>query len=271
MGGKRSAKGREEPRIGERSFTITTWEPVDLTRALVVIGFPGAGLVGSIATAHLVDSLDLREVGAVVSSDLPPTAIVKDGVARSPIRIYLGDLQCGPGGDCEQLCVVHSDIAPKTGLLTLLAHALITWAKTQGARGVVCLEGFRKSGQGGKEEVPVLGIASDQKGRRLLEQLSISALPDGIATGIGGVALYAARSQGLPALCLVAESVANLPDARGAARLLRRLQPLVPLVSIDEEPLYEAARAFEEEYERQVEESRQAARDISQRADLMYG
>ena len=265
----RKTGGKSRARIPE-SFTFATWEPLDLSQALVVVGFPSVGLVGSIATSHLAESLKLQEVGAVTSPNLPPTAVVADGVALSPIRIYLGNVVCGPEGDCQQLCVVHSDVAPKAEFVTPLATALVAWAKERGVRGIVCLEGL-KSQEGGDEDVPVFGAASDPQGRRLLGKLQVPPLEDGLLTGIGGVALYAARAQGVPALCLLAESRTDLPDARGAARLLERLHPFVPLVPIDERPLYEQARAFEAEFQKQLERSKRAANDLSNRADLMYG
>lgn len=186
-------------------FSVVTWEPVDLRQALMVVGFPGIGLVGSIATAYLQRSLHLREVGSVVSSAFPPAAVVSDGVCTSPVRIFLGDVVCGQDGGCEQLCVVHSDIAPKSGAVAGLAHAIVSWAKERGARQLVCLEGFKTDGPRA-EEVHVFGTVNDPGGRKFLAQLGVSSMEDGLFTGIGGVALYAARAVGLPALCLLAES-----------------------------------------------------------------
>ena len=75
-----------------------THEPIDLNQALVVMGFPSVGFVGSIATAHLVNSLHLREVGSVLSHAFPPTAVVREGICTSPVRVYLGDVVCGVDG-----------------------------------------------------------------------------------------------------------------------------------------------------------------------------
>lgn len=267
------APSREEGWASEargESFEITTWEPVDLSKAMVVMGFPTIGLVGSIATSHLIKSLRLRQVGGVLSPAFPPTAVVHDGVSASPVRIYLGDLLCGPDGTCEQLCVVHSDVAPKTGAIVGMAQALVSWAKGRGARQVVCLEGLRMEGAPG-EEVRVIGIASDSSGLGLFERLGIAAMDDGLLTGIGGVALYTARALGLQALCLLVETREDFPDARGAARLLEFLHPLVPLVPIDERPLYVQAAILETVYREQIERTHRAVKDLSRRADIMFG
>ncbi len=254
------------------SFTVVTWEPIDLRKALVVMGFPSVGLVGSIATAHLVKSLHLREVGAVISPAFPPTSVIHDGVSTSPIRLYLGDVVCGPDGACQQLCVVQSDITPEPRVVATLAYTVVSWAKEQGARALVCLESVGVEGAPAQEEeVRVLGVASGTPGRELVGKLSIPLLEDGLLTGVGGVALYQARVWALPALCLLAESHADFPDARGAARLLELLRPLVPLVPIDERPLYETAKALEAALREQTERSKRAAKDLSARADVMFG
>lgn len=243
-----------------------------MRRALVVIGFPSVGLVGTIATAHLVKSLRLREVGAVLSSHFPPTAVIHDGISTSPVRIFLGDVVCGADGACEQLCIIHSDVTPKPTVVTALSYALVSWSKARGARTLICLESL--AAEGGPEEdkeVRVLGIASETKTHEVLSKLGITPLEDGLITGIGGVALYVARVLGLPSLCLLAESRTGFPDARGAAQLLELIQPLVPLVPIDERPLYVTARVLAAAFQEQADRSKRAARDLSARADVMFG
>jgi len=260
----RASEARGEP------FTIATWEPIDLSQALLVMGFPSIGLVGSIATSHLIKSLQLREVGSILSPVFPPTAVVRDGVCASPVRIYLGDLVCGPDGSCAQLSVVHSDIAPKPGSIAGLVQTLVSWANEHRARQIVCLEGL-ESDDLHSEEVRVFGAASDPSGLRLFERLGVTPLDNGLLTGIGGVALYVARATELPALCLLAATRKDFPDARGAARLLEVLQPLVPLVSIDERPLYVQAQILEATFREQIERSSRAAKGLSGQADMMFG
>jgi len=234
------------------------------------MGFPTIGLVGNIATSHLVKSLGLREVGSVVSPIFPPTAVVQDGICASPVRIYLGGIVCGPDGTCEQLCVVHSDIAPKTAAVVPLARSIVVWARNRGARQIVCLEGLRIE-EGPGPEVRVRGVASDAFGLRLFKHLGIVPLEDGLLTGIGGVTLYTARALSIPALCLLVESREDFPDARGAAQLLKVLHPLVPLVPIDERPLYMQAELLETAYREQIERAQRAVTNLSRQADIMFG
>ncbi len=262
---------RELPSPPDRdSFSVATWEPVDLSQALVIIGFPSVGLVGTIATAYLADSLRLREVGAVLSPVFPPTAVIHDGIGSSPVRVFMGDVVCGPDGSCEQLCVIQSSVTPKSAVIPPLAYSLVSWARAHGARQVVCLEGLKMEDAQG-DEARILGIASDLDGRKMLDILKVSPQADSLLVGFGGVLLYAARAAGQPALCLLAETREEFPDARGAARLLEVLQPLVPLVKIDERPLLEQARILEVAFREQINRSKRAKKELAQPTDMMFG
>ncbi len=237
---------------------------------MVVVGFPTFGLVGNIATAYLVDSLGLREAGAMLSTAFPPAAVVKEGIGSSPVRVFIGDMKCGPGGECERLCVVESTIAPPPKATTRLSYALVEWAREHGARQVICFEGVKmEEGQG--EEARVFGVASDPIGRKMLDALNVSPPVDGLMMGFGGVALYAARALGQPALCLMAETRENFPDARGAAKLLEILQPLVPLIGIDERPLLEQAQILEKVFRERRAQQSQATKEIAEPVDMMFG
>ncbi len=252
------------------SISVVTWEPVDLSQALVVVGFPSFGLASSIAASYLIDSLHLREVGGVLAASFPPTAVVHDGVGSSPVRVFIGDVVCGPDGKCEQLCVVQSNMAPKPSILTSVAYAVVAWAKERGAQQVVCLEGLKQEDAPGKE-IRVFGAVSDADGRKMLDMLKVPPYADGLLVGFGGVALYAARALGQATLCLLVETREGFPDARGAAHLLEMLQPLVPLVKINERPLLDHAEIIEAVFREQIAKSSRAEKALRQPEDVMFG
>lgn len=105
----------------------------------------------------------------------------------------------------------------------------------------------------------------------MLERLKVPPQKEGVLVGLGGVLLYAARANGQPALCLLAETREGFPDARGAAKLLEILQPLVPLLKIDERPLLEQAQVLEAMFRAQIERSKKAERELAPPTDVMFG
>jgi len=50
----------------------------------VLIGFPGSGLVGSIALQYLVEQMEFEQIGAITSKYFPPVALIAKGVISRP-------------------------------------------------------------------------------------------------------------------------------------------------------------------------------------------
>jgi len=64
-------------------------KPLPLNGASVLIGFPGSGLVGTIALQYMVDQLEFEQIGTMTSKYFPPLAMMNKGVINDPVRIYL--------------------------------------------------------------------------------------------------------------------------------------------------------------------------------------
>ena len=54
----------------------------------VIQSFSGSGAIGTILSTFLVKALDMEQVAVIHAEDLPPVAIVKDGLIEQPIRIF---------------------------------------------------------------------------------------------------------------------------------------------------------------------------------------
>jgi uncharacterized protein len=252
------------------AYRVVDHEEVDLSEALLVLGFPTVGFVGTIAATYLVETCAMGHVASVVSPRLPPVAVVRDGQALSPVRVYLTDMVCGMDGECSQLAVVQSDAAPPPEDVAALVETLVAWTADRGGRRFVCLEGMPS--RGSPAEAPkVYGVGSTMAVVSTLEALGVEPLLEGTLTGVGGVALYVARSRGVDGLCLLAETVPEFPDARAAAKLVETLGPLLPELKLDARPLYERAEALERYYRDQMARQKEDASHIAERSRMMYG
>ena len=61
-------------------------KPLPLPDTAVLVGFPGSGLVGSIALQYMVDQLDFELIGTMTSKFFPPLAMInKDLTQRSAV------------------------------------------------------------------------------------------------------------------------------------------------------------------------------------------
>jgi uncharacterized protein len=215
-----------------------------LTGAMMVIGFPTHGLVGSVAASYLVHTLDMASVAYMTSETFPPTVIMEEGVVSAPVRFYASKLVCGVDRSCEQLVVAISDIQPPPEILNELGRSILDWAEQKGIQLIVAVEG-----QPLEEEV-----AGDA---RVVAMANRAAAPllgkyhfdpaNGVVTGFAGGLLLAAIGRTTPVLCLVAQAHKDYPDARAAAKVIETINPLVPLLLLDTKPLREKAREIETE------------------------
>lgn len=251
------------------SFRIVDQEEIDLSAALFVVGFPGVGLVGSIATNFLVSALELKRIASVLSPQFPPMGVVKAGRVGSPVRIHAAPMVCGVEGECDQLAVVESEMTPKADHLYGLSEALLEWCQTKGIQKVVVLEGFARAEAPPASEI--YGAANSQAALDRLERLGVKTLAEGILTGLSGLLSYLGEVKGLEVTCLLAQTVKDIPDARSAARLLEVLDPFVPQIKIDPKPLFERAEAIETHLNAYLQTHKESLEDLSERSRIMYG
>lgn len=226
-----------------------------LKGAMMVVGFPTHGLVGSVAASYLVHSLDMAPVAYMVSEEFPPTVIMEEGVVSAPVRFYASKLVCGVDRSCDQLVVVMADIQPPLGLLNPLGHALLDWAERKGVQLVVAIEGQPIDGdvQGDARVVAMANRAAAP----LLGKYGFQAA-NGVVTGLAGGLLLSAIGRVTPVLCLVAQAHKDYPDARAAAKVIETVNPLVPLLLLDTKPLRDKARQIEAEVRKTLQQTRES-------------
>ena len=66
-------------------------EAMKLKNPTIILGFPGTGLVGSVAASQLVDSLQLKFGGYITSPDFAPLAAIHDYMPLPAARIHFSE------------------------------------------------------------------------------------------------------------------------------------------------------------------------------------
>ncbi len=248
---------------------IVDHKEMDLSAALVVVGFPGIGLVGSIAANYLIAALNLQRIASIISPDFPPMAVLKGGRVSSPARIHAAPMVCGESGKCNQLAVVMSDFPPRAEILHELCQELLSWCLDKKVLEIVVLEGLTRP-EGGTDSY-VYGAANNQMALDRLERLNVRSMGEGIISGLSGLLSYLGEARGLNVTCLLAETTKDFPDARSAAKLLEVLDPLLPQIKIDAKPLYRQAEAIEGYLKTSLRKHQESIADIAERSKIMYG
>jgi uncharacterized protein len=207
--------------------------PLVLTKtpkgATVIEGFPGLGLVGTIATGFLLDHLKCEKIGAYYFEDPPATLAVHGDKIIDPIGIYYNK---------EYNIVVAHAITSAQGMEFHAADLILTLCKQINASQLITLEGV---GSSEMEETRGFFYTSHPQMKRTMENLGIDCLGEGIIMGVTAALLM--RNQ-LPMLSLFAETHSKLPDSKAAAKVIEILDKLLGL-KVNYEPLLKQAEEFE--------------------------
>ena len=226
--------------------------------ALVVTCFPSAGFVSSIVAHYLVDRLGLTFVGGARGAGLPPVCLVQEGKPLPPLRFYAGEPICHMDR-CDKVVLIASEIQVNADLTLSLADSILDWVESSGASQVMMIDSFSHGPDQAhsifdddESDESMLGIGSTDSAQETLEQLGVSKLKHGVVGGMSGVMLGECRRRRIDAMAILAESggeLANgaIPDARAAARIIERLDGLLPAIKLDTEPLLEEAQRIEEQ------------------------
>ena len=90
-------------------ITIREIAKHNLKNPVLIDGFPGVGLVGTIVANFLINTLKLEQIGVIDSYKFPPISVVKDGEPHNPMRLYSGEQICNDGS-CNQVIVLRRAI-----------------------------------------------------------------------------------------------------------------------------------------------------------------
>lgn len=222
---------------------IWTEPGLALEDPLIVVGTPTLGLVGTIVSHYLHDTLEMEPAGGLRSPYFPPVGRVKEGRPRRPFGMYILETSCGLEGDCEHLVVVESDFLPHPAIQADVAKKIVAWARDHSACRIVVPDGLMVQG-GVADEVH--GVGSSQAAVDRIRKLDLEVIDQGILGGLSSLLLFEGEEQGVETISLLAESAPDHPDARAAARLVQILDRIVPEVTIETEPLREEAERIEE-------------------------
>ena len=229
--------------------------------ALVVCCFPSVGMVSSVVAHFLIDHLELEFIGGVTHSQLPALCLVQEGAPYPPIRAYAGDPICKVD-DCQSVILIMSELVVPEPLVHDIVTALFDWSKESGTRKGVLIDAFARKGMKGglngqepvveyedTEGIDVVGIGTTENMRKMLDDMKILPLEQGVIKGMTGVMLGEGRRRGLDIMSLMVEADPRYPDARAAAIMIEHLNTLLPTIDLDHEPLViEAERILVREY-----------------------
>lgn len=211
----------------------------DLSRkgSVVMMGFPGSGLVGSIALQYMVEQLEFEHIGDITSRFFPPMSMMQKGVVNAAVRIY----------EKEQYTAVIADIPIHPTICYEVANGILDWLDQFDIREIVTIAGIITN----ESEKRVFGVASNAESVEKIEDHAI-ILPMGSISGIAASLLTECKLRKIPCIGLLGETVNN-PDPRAAISAVEVLNELYEL-NVDTNPLLEQAEEIEATMQQFAEE-----------------
>ena len=180
---------------------------VELKSPLIFAGFVGAGLVGPIAIGHMIEKLEMKEIGYMRSKHLPPSTVFMKGRLRHPFRFYANK----EGTVCTVICEITLRIE---GVYTIVG-AILDWAKEKGSNEIIILEGVASN-----EHDQKAYCAAEEDLCRVMAEKDINIIPHGFITGIPGGILNECLIREIQGVALLVKANKLLPDPEAAATLI---------------------------------------------------
>ena len=199
---------------------IKEFRPIEKVKN-IVLGFPGTGMVGSIASEFIIHKLGFEEVGHIRSEKLPALAIIRKSRPEAPIRIYRK----------EDTVILVSDIMIPDNLSHEFASELAKWLKSKKPKEVIILGGSEK-----KEGKKVYVVSWKD---RYLDDVKLDQMKLGFVVGIYGPLMMELKERGMEGYLVLAEAE-HTPDPSAAARVIRHLASRIGM-KVDPSPLEKEA------------------------------
>lgn len=213
--------------------------------ALMLYGLPDVGLVGLIATSHIISQLKMDEISYVDSELLPPIVVLHDGLPYAPLRIFAN----------SNLIITFSEAAIPAKAVPPIMRKLVEWGQAKNVKLMVSMGGMPVQDRQDLTEVKVYGAASNPSLLKTLSEKGIEIMRGGFMVGPYALLMRYCADRNIPAIALLAQSFYNYPDPEAAAATLKEFSKITG-INIDVSHLRESG-----------EEIRLRARDVMKRTE----
>jgi uncharacterized protein len=221
----------------------------------MVDGFPGFGLVGTITTEYLINTLNAKKIGMIYTEEIQPMVAIHEGKLVSPIGIYYDEK--------TNLVIIHIMTNVKN-MEWEMGDFLIQIAQELKAKEIISIEGVGTPVP--TEETKAYHYSNFSEGHKKFAQVKVPPLQEGIILGVTATLLLQAKETSVS--CIFVETHSNLPDSKAAAKAIEVLDKYLNL-KVDYKPLLEEADKFEKKI-RTIMEQGEMAKAQQEKKNLSY-
>lgn len=224
----------------------------------LIEGFPGYGLVGTIAANFIAEKLDMELIGYVESPLFPPVTAIHNGKPLPPMRIYESKK--------HKLLLAMAEFVMSVKVIHLVSDVIYTWCLKNGIKKIVSLGGISIKGK----QDEVFCISSDSDELKVLEKLGVIPIKEGATTGVNAMLLIKSSMQKkVPVILLLAEAKRDYADPFGAALVLTSLSKYLG-IKIDTTELVKEAMIIESKLRQSIEAAKNVESEYKGTYSGMY-
>lgn len=216
-------------------------DDIELDAPTLVEGLPGLGLVGKIATDHLIEQFDMTYYAAVDCEGIPQIAVYEGGDREllPPVRMYADEER--------DLLALRSDVPISSEAAPKFADCITGWIESNGVLPLY-LSGLAHQKQAGA--VPELYGTATGDVAGLLDEYDVDSPPEtGAISGPTGALLHRASRSGVGALGLIVQSDPQFPDPAASRILLKDGINPIAGTDVNTDDLVERAEEIREQKE----------------------
>ena len=201
---------------------------------ILIAGFPGPGMVGSISTSYIINKLHMNQIACVESEFIVPGVIYAEGKLRHPFRLYSNER----GNVCVLVCEAPVMIQ---GIYSVL-DTVMKWALHNNVREVIVLDGIPVEGLPDSKRTSIvlssdgreadaanlihdysLDVTEKEEERTAEDNLSGTYPITAFVGGLSGGILSSCLSNGIASKALLVYAARGIPDPEAAAILIESL------------------------------------------------
>src|SRR6476469_9873463 len=265
--------------------TMADLNNLQKNKTILIAGFPGPGLVGSISTSYIIDKLNMHQIACVESEYISPGVIYTEGKLRHPFRLYANR----EGNVCVLVCEAPIII---NGIHSVL-NTVMDWAIKNTIQEVLVLDGIPVQGIPRPDRQPII-LGSSEMDENITDNIKNNnnknaekdvSLPNThhdvtsnlnrntigdsnkkYTTFIGGISgglLSACLSYQIPCAAILVPSSSGIPDPEGASILIESYNNIIKdeSLKINPDQLKEQGQILKKQLE-QIIKTEKKQRDL---------
>ncbi len=218
---------------------------------IIIDGFPGFGMVGTIAAEFLIEHLKTEQIGKIVFDEVPALVAIHNSKVIEPFGVFYNQK--------FNIVIFHAMTAPQ-GSEWKFADAITDLATQLKAKEIISLEGVGSTSD--SDESKTFYYTADASKEKEFKKMGLEPLSEGIIMGVTSALLIKSKT---PISCFFAETHSNLPDSKAAAKIIEVLDAYLDL-KVDFHPLLDMAQKFEAKLKNIAQQSKIATDERDKKA-----